>query len=181
MVPAAARADVPKESPMSVDSFKYLPRSLRGYYESRPPERREPIPWTPLAKPLAEAKVALVTTAGIWVDGREPSFDYEREKREPMWGDPTFRRIPRDTRQDKIRAGHLHINNRDILADVNVQLPLDRMRELESAGRIGSLAEMNYSFMGYQPNTTEWENKYGPECAGLMKDEAVDAVLLTPA
>lgn len=166
---------------MSFDSFKYLPRSLRGYYESRPALRREPVPWVPLTKPLPEAKVALVTTAGIWVEGLEPPFDYEREKREPMWGDPTFRRIPRGTKQEQIRAGHLHINNRDILADVNVQLPMGRMEELESEGRIGALAETNYSFMGYQPNTTEWEEGYGPECAGLMKDEAVDAVLLTPA
>jgi D-proline reductase (dithiol) PrdB len=166
---------------MPVDSFKYLPRSLRGYYESRRPVRREPVPWKPLEKPLAQAKVALVTTAGIYVQGLEPPFDAEREKREPMWGDPTFRRIPRETRQEQIGACHLHINNRDILVDVNIQLPLQRFLELEAAGRIGTLAETNYSFMGYQPNTTEWEEKYGPECAGLMKDEAVDAVLLTPA
>lgn len=166
---------------MPVDSFKYLPRSLRGYYEARCPARREPVPWTPLAKPLSEARVALVTTAGIWVKGLEPPFDYEREKREPMWGDPTFRRIPRYTKQEQIGAGHLHLNNRDILLDVNIQLPLHRMQELEESGRIGSLADTNYSFMGYQPDTTEWEEKYGPECAGLMKDEAVDVVLLTPA
>ena len=166
---------------MPVDSFKYLPRSLRGYYESRPVPRREPVPWTPLGKLLSEAKLALVTTAGIWVEGSEPSFDYEREKREPMWGDPTFRWIPRGTKQEQIGAGHLHLNNRDILQDVNIQLPLAHGEDLEAEGRIGSLAETNYSFMGYQPNTTEWEQKYGPECAGLMKDEAVDAVLLTPA
>jgi len=35
--------------------------------------------------------------------------------------------------------------------------------------------------MGYQPNTSEWRERYGPEVAGLLKDEAVDAVLLTPA
>lgn len=166
---------------MPVDSFKYLPPSLRGYYESRPLKRRDPVPWSPLKKPLGEAKIALVTTAGIHVKGLEPPFDYEREKREPMWGDPTFRRIPRDVSQEQIGAGHLHINNRDILKDVNIQLPVHRFLELEREGRIGRLAETNYSFMGYQPNTTEWEEKYGPECAGLMKDEAVDAVLLTPA
>jgi hypothetical protein len=37
--------------------------------------------------------------------------------------------------------------------------------------------------MGYQgnpPNTSEWENRYGPEVAARMKEEGVDAVLLTP-
>ncbi len=166
---------------MPVDSFKYLPRSLRGYYESRPPKRREPVPWTPLAKPLSESKVALVTTAGINVKGVEPPFDTEREKREPMWGDPTFRRIPRDVKQEQIGTSHLHINNRDIEIDVNIELPVHRFLELEVAGRIGSLADTNYSFMGYMPDTTEWEQKYGPEAAALMKEEEVDAVLVTPA
>ena len=166
---------------MPIDSFKYLPRSLTGYYKSQPITRQEPVPWTPLAKPLNESRVALVTTAGIYVKGSEPPFDAEREKREPMWGDPTFRRIPRDVEQEQIATSHLHINNRDLEIDVNIQLPVHRFLELEEEGRIGSLAETNLSFMGYQPNTKEWREKYGPEAAGLMKEEEVDAVLLIPA
>lgn len=166
---------------MAVDSFKYLPRSLTGYYKSQLMTRQEPVPWTPLGKPLSEAKVALVTTAGIYVKGSEPPFDADRERREPIWGDPTFRRIPRDVKQAQVGTSHLHINNRDIEIDVNIQLPVHRFLELEARGRIGSLAETSLSFMGYQPNTTSWREKYGPEAASLMKDEEVDAVLLTPA
>jgi D-proline reductase (dithiol) PrdB len=166
---------------MTVDSFKYLPRSIAAYYQTLVVQKADPIPWTPLAKPLAECRLAAVTTAGIYDKGRDSPFDAEREQREPMWGDPTYRRIPGDIRQEQIGASHLHINNRDLLADVNTVLPLDRLAELEAEGVIGSLAESNYSFMGYQPNTTEWRERYGPEVAGLLKDEAVDAVLLAPA
>jgi len=166
---------------MPVDSFKYLPGSIAGYYRNLPVQREDPVPWTPLAKPLNQSRVALVTTAGIYVEGAEPPFDADREKREPMRGDPTFRRIPRDVRQEQIGASHLHINNRDLLEDVNIVLPLQRFLELESEGAIGSLAPTSYSFMGYQMNNTEWREKYAPEVAGLMKDEAVDCVLLTPA
>ena len=98
-----------------------------------------------------------------------------------MWGDPTYRRIRRDVPQAQIGASHLHINNRDILADVNIVLPVNQFAELEAQGVIGSLAAVNYSFMGYQPNTSEWRERYAPEVAALMKDEAVDAVLLSPA
>ena len=87
---------------------------------------------------------------------------------------------PRDLRQEQVQAGHLHINNDDILQDVDVALPIHRLLELEAAGEIGSLAPTNYSFMGYQPDTTEWRERYAPEAARRMKDEAVDAVLLTP-
>jgi D-proline reductase (dithiol) PrdB len=166
---------------MPVDSFKYLPRSIAAYYQTLVVQKADPIPWTPLSKPMGECRVAAVTTAGIYNKDTEPPFDAEREKREPMWGDPTYRVIPRDIRQEQIGASHLHLNLRDMLADFNTVLPLHRLAELESGGVIGSLADTNYSFMGYQPNTTEWRDRYGPEVAGLLKDEAVDAVLLAPA
>lgn len=166
---------------MPVDSFKFLPRSIAAYYQTLVVQKADPIPWRPLAKPLNEACFSLVTTAGIYVKGLEPPFDAGREKREPMWGDPAYRRIPRDVRQDQIGASHLHINHRDLLDDVNTVLPVNRFAELGAEGVIGSLAPTSYSFMGYQPNTTEWRDRYGPEVAGLMKDEAVDAVLLAPA
>ncbi|TMG05803.1 MAG: hypothetical protein E6I09_03580 [Chloroflexi bacterium] len=166
---------------MPVDSFKYLPRSIAAYYQTLRVERVDSIPWTPLSKPLNQCRFALVTTAGIYDKAREPPFDAGREKREPMWGDPTYRRIRRDLAQGQIGASHLHINNRDILADVNIVLPVNRFAELEDEGVIGSLAAVNYSLMGYQPNTSEWRARYAPEVAGLLKDEALDAVLLTPA
>lgn len=166
---------------MPVDSFKYLPGAIAGYYRNMAVQKEDPIPWTALAKPVNECRVSLVTTAGIYVKDVDPPFDAEREKREPMWGDPTFRRIPRDTRQEQIGASHLHINNRDLLVDVNTVLPIQRLLELEAEGVIGSLAPTNYSFMGYQMNNSEWREKYGPEVAGLMKDEAVDVALLAPA
>ena len=166
---------------MSVDSFKFLPGSIAAYYRNLPVQREEPIPFTPLAKPLSQCRFALVTTAGIYQEGKAPPFDTEREKREPMWGDPTFRRLSRDVKQEGIGASHLHTNNRDILIDVNIVLPVHRFLELESEDVIGSLASTSYSFMGYQPNTDEWRQRYGPEAASLMKEEGVDVVLLTPS
>lgn len=163
-----------------VDSFKWLPPSLKTFYENMRLPTPETTPWTPLDKPLSEARIALVTTAGIHLRDVQQPFDYEREQREPFWGDPTYRVIPRDVRQEQIQTGHLHINNDDIARDFNVAIPISRMLELEAAAEIGSLAETNYSFMGFQRDTTEWEQRYGPEVARRMKDEAVDAVLLTP-
>ncbi len=165
---------------MSVDSFKFLPGSIAAYYRGMSVQREEPIPFRPLAKPLSECRLALVTTAGIYDKGKEPPFDAEREKREPMWGDPTFRRFSREVKQEEVGASHLHTNNRDVLLDMNIALPVQRFLELESEGVIGSLAPTSYSFMGYQPNTTEWRERYGPEAAA-MQGEEVDGVLLTPS
>jgi D-proline reductase (dithiol) PrdB len=165
---------------MSIDSYKWLPPSLKAYFANMVVETPLSTPWTPLAKPLTHARVALVTTAGINVRGMEPPFDYEREQREPNWGDPSYRGLPRDLRQEQVQTGHLHINNEDIARDFNVAIPISRMLELEAAGVVGELAATNYSFMGYQPDTREWVSTYGPQVAGLMKAEGVDAVVLTP-
>ena len=166
---------------MPVDSFKWLPRSIAAYYQSMPVPEPEPIPWTPLRKPVEQCRFALVTTAGVYIKGAQPPFDVDRERREPFWGDPTYRAIPADVRQEQIGVAHLHINPEDIERDMNVVLPLDRFRELAAAGEAGELAPHHYAFMGYQQDNREWRERYAPEVAQRMKDEEVDAVLITPA
>ncbi|RME87672.1 MAG: hypothetical protein D6770_08820 [Anaerolineae bacterium] len=169
---------------MSVDSFKYLPPLITRYYKLTRVETELPIPWTPLARPLEECRFGLVTSAGLYHKGYEPPFDVEREKREPTWGDPTFRTIPIDIPQGEVGVSHLHINTRDVLEDINIILPIHRFRELEAEGRIGSLAKEAYSFMGYQgvpASTKAWREVYGPQVAKRLKDQGVDCVFLTPA
>jgi D-proline reductase (dithiol) PrdB len=165
---------------MSVDSFRWLPGGIAAYYRGLPLQKVEPIPWTPLAKPIEKCRFALVTTAGLYMKDRDPSFDLDGERRNPFWGDPSYRVIPREVRQEEIGVAHLHINPADLLADMNVVLPVQRFLELEAAGKIGALAPSHYSFMGYQPDSSEWENRYAPEVARRMKDEGVEAALLTP-
>jgi len=168
---------------MPIDSFRWLPGALGAYYRALPLQKAEPIPWAPLAKPIERCRFALVTTAGVYMKDRDPSFDLDGERRNAFRGDPTYRVIPREARQEQIGVAHLHINPADLLADMNVALPVQRFLELEAAGKIGSLAASHYSFMGYQgypPDASEWEKRYAPEVARRMQEEGVDAALLTP-
>ena len=169
---------------MTVDSSKYLPRLIATFYQETDRQPELPIPWTPLLRPLAACRFGLVTSAGLYHQGVEPPFDVERERKEPEWGDPTFRTIPTDVQQAEIGASHLHINTGDVMTDVNVLLPIHRFRDLVEDGTIGGLAEHAYSFMGYQgfpPDTTAWQETYGPQVADELKADRVDCVLLTPA
>jgi len=165
---------------MTVDSYRWLPPALKTYFETRPYEPYDGVPWTPLRVPLGAATVALVTTAGINVRGAEPPFDYEREKAEPRWGDPSFRTLPRDVAQEEIQTGHLHINNEDLDRDIDVAFPVHRLLELEAAGVIGRVAARHYSFMGFQEDLTAWRRVSGPEVARRLVADGVHAVLLTP-
>ena len=166
---------------MQVDSFKYLPRSFRAGFESVPMQATEPV-WAPLRRPVEESKVALLTSAGLFLKDVQPPFDIERERNEPLWGDPTYRAIPRDVAQDQIDAAHLHLNTRDFLIDFNVALPIRPFSLLAAEGEIGAVADEHYSFMGFQQSgAPEWRARYGPEVARKLKEAEVDILLLAPA
>jgi D-proline reductase (dithiol) PrdB len=166
---------------MAVDSFKYLPRSFRPGFESVGYQHDEPA-WTTLETPIEEATIALLSSAGIYIEGQQQPFDLDRERANPNWGDPTYRVIPRDVPQERVRVAHLHINGRDIERDINVALPLRAFAELESEGRIGQLADEHYSFMGFQHRSlADWRGTQIPELAGRLKEAGVSALVLAPA
>jgi len=169
-------------SEKNVDGFRFLPPSLAAWIRNRIPDDgfKGTIPWTSLRKPLSEATLALVTSAGISLK-TDPPFDMEKEKREPTWGDRSFRIIPRDTTEAGINANHLHINTDYITQDINVILPLARMREFEREGIIGRLAPTAYSFYGFQWESTDFLSKAIEPMSKKMREEGVDAVILTPA
>ena len=165
-----------------VDGFRFLPPSLAAWVRSFIPEEdfKGPIPWTPMSKPLSQTTLTLVTSAGISLRTDHP-FDMEREKREPLWGDRSFREIPRGSAEKNIEINHLHINTTYIKQDMNVILPLTRMVEFEQEGVIGRLAPTAYSFYGFQWKNTDFLKEAIEPISDRMKLEGVEAVLLTPA
>jgi D-proline reductase (dithiol) PrdB len=165
-----------------VDGFRFIPPGLRGLIQSSISQEdfKGTIPWKPMAKPLAQTTIALVTSAGISLKS-DPPFDMEREKRETFWGDRSYRRIPRGTTEKDINVNHLHINTKYILQDINVMLPLARMAEFEQESVIGHLAPTSYSFYGFQMESNDFIHEAIEPMSGQMKTEGVEAVLLTPA
>ena len=169
---------------MPVDSFKYLPRIIASFYKMTDCRPNFPIPWTPVPGPLSDCAFGLITSGGLYHRDLEPPFDVEREKLEPTWGDPTYRTIPTEVRQSDIEASHLHINTRDVLADMNILLPVHRFQTLAQEGAIGGLAKHAYSLMGYQgfpSDCAAWRNTFGPQLAQKLKMDGAHCVLLTPA
>ena len=80
-----------------------------------------------------------------------------------------------------IVANHLHIDTSFIEADLNVALPVDRLRELVASGGVAAIADSHYSIMGYQgEDTSTLETVSAPEIAASMKGEEVDLALLAP-
>ncbi len=128
-------------------------------------------PWTPLAKPLADARLALVTTAGLHVRGAAPFTG----------GHQGYRAIPGDTPLANIMLSHTSIgfDRSDVQRDLNVAFPLDRLRELAAAGELGSLASTHYAFLGAQRSYDGILTESGPAVARALKADGVEAVFLT--
>jgi len=133
-------------------------------------------PWTPFTGPLSKARVALVTTAGVHLARQKP-FDMKDPD-----GDPTCRAIPSQSPREEYTITHDYYDHSDADRDLNIVFPIDRLREMAEAGEIGSLAPVNYGFMGHieGPHIDTLIKKTAPEVAALLKGDGVDVVLLTP-
>ena len=127
--------------------------------------------WTKPTKPLHQMRVALITTAGLH-DREDSAFDLS---------DATFRPLDGEENPDRLIMSHSSVNfdKTGFTDDVNIVFPLDRFRELVKAGIVGSLASVHYSFMGAGLLPTAYEAG-AAQVAGLLKQDNVDAVFLTP-
>lgn len=129
------------------------------------------VPVTP-AKPLADATIAIVTTAGLRPSGSD------------LWpgGDQTFSVLDGADRDLMVAHVSANFDRVGVSADINTAYPIDRLAELAAAGEIGSVAPRHLSFMGAQPDHTMETIRLdtGPAAAKLLLDDGVDIVLLTP-
>ncbi len=164
-----------------VDSYRFVSKGTKRVAKAWI-DRAEPmeIPWTPLSKPLADCRVAMISTGAMALKTDQP-FDQEGERQNPWWGDPTFRVIPMGTKAEDIKVYHLHINPEYAEKDLNCLLPLDRLAELEERGEIGSVAPSHYSYMGYTTQPEQLLEESAPAIIRNLRDEFVDVVVLVPA
>lgn len=163
-----------------VDSFRYLsPAStaIVKMFIARAP--RDPVPWTPLSRRLEEMTIACVSTAALSLRVDRP-FDVEAERKNPWWGDPSYRIIPRTATERDIVASHLHIETSYLERDLDVGLPLRRLAELEAERFIGATAPSHYSVQGYLFDPTEFLVTSVPAIVHRMKEEGVGAAVFVP-
>jgi D-proline reductase (dithiol) PrdB len=153
---------------------EYIPRT-RELYNSFSPYRwvvnEETPAWTPLVKPIAQSRLAVMSSGGI-LYRNQPRFHRE---------DATYRLIPRDATQEDLSVWHFGYRTADAEADHNCVFPLARLRELESKGVIGELADPAYSFMGGIYSARKVREELAPRIADELKRARVDAFYLVPA
>ncbi len=145
--------------------------TMRAYAATLPVPEFETTAFTPLVKPLSEARVAIVTSAAL----HRPDQDrYEQS-------DTGFRALDRADRDLVMGHWSPNFDRTGFQLDLNVVHPIDRLEELAADGVIGSVAPRHFAFAGNQPDTvSELRLDTGPACAAELSADAVDVVLLTP-
>jgi D-proline reductase (dithiol) PrdB len=127
---------------------------------------------TPFRVPrkLADAQIAIVTTAGLGVSDQTPFG----------WFDSSFRVLPAD-RRDVVMSHHSqNFDRAGAIADINVVYPVDRLAEFAAEGRIGSVAPSHVSFMGAQRDLNTLIHDSGRAAAAHLLEQGTDIALLTP-
>ncbi|MBI4301104.1 MAG: hypothetical protein HY664_00675 [Chloroflexi bacterium] len=134
----------------------------------------EGIPWAPMTKSLAQSKLALVTACGLYLPPQPP---FVVENNQADW---SYRELPKDAPSGDFKIAHTHYDHFGAEKDINVVFPIDRLKELALEGVIGGLNSVNYSFSGYIPDPSQLVASSAPKVATKLKEQGVDAVLLTP-
>ena len=133
-----------------------------------PPFESEPFAQGP---PLSQRRIALLTSAGL----------HRVEDDAFSMVDLSYRVIPGAVRAEELTMTHssVHFDRVGFREDVNLVFPIDRLRELEAEGVIGSIADYHYSLMGagWLPHQIEPTMR---ELARLLREDEVDAVCLVP-
>ncbi len=126
--------------------------------------------WTPVTMELKDMKIALATAAGVHM---------KSDDRFNLAGDFSYREIPGDAPVSEMMVSHGGYDNGDVNKDINCMFPIDRLRELAAEGFIKDVAPTHFGFMGGGGNQDKFTNETGPQIAAKLKEEGVDAVLLT--
>ena len=168
---------------MIVDSYKFLPRSFRPLYEGRGafPGEDQPV-WAAFTKRLSESRIALLTSAGLYLTASQPPFDLDTERARPHWGDPSWRSIPGGVAPEELGVAHLHINDEDLRADAEIALPLRALAALAREGVVGAVTGSHVAVMGYQDRRLrDWHDKTAPEIVSFLREQGADGLVLAPA
>lgn len=131
---------------------------------------RRSVPYTPLWKPLNGMKFALVTTAGVHLKSQEP-FNLE--------GDESYRLLPGDMQAADLMVTHPSYDHADADQDINCVFPIDRLRELVTAGVIGGVANKHIGYMGYSNRLKKVYEETVPAMARELERSNADGVILT--
>ena len=138
--------------------------------------RVEPFVKTPLPVALPQARVALVTTAGLYRAGMDQPF------RHVAGGNVSLRVLPHNAALHELLVGQTSdsFDRTPVESDRNVAFPIDRLRALVALGEIGEVSARHLSFNGSISAPGRLLRESAPRGARVFVQDQVDVALLVP-
>lgn len=135
---------------------------------------KDDVPPAPPVPDLSGATVVMITDGGLYPEGNPDRI--------PPQNPNVFGAYPVDTLESLPAGGYMISHNgydpTFALADPNRLIPLDAMRSLEKAGKIGKVHDHYLSTTGLV-TTVANSTKIGREMAAYIRDHGIDAAILT--
>jgi len=132
-------------------------------------------PFAPMRRALPMLNLALISSAGAYIDGT-PAFDVEARD-----GDASYKEIPIEVEAaDLLYAGRGY-DPTAVREDRNVQIPIERLSEYEANAVIGRLNHVWWSLNGWIPNAQLVAEQLAPQIAERVARYEAQAALLIPA
>lgn len=128
-------------------------------------------PFTPARRALPMLNLALISSAGAYIDGTAAFADE----------DLSFKEIPIEVESSDLRFTARGYDPAAVEQDANSQLPIERLLEFERNGIIGQLNPVFWSFCGYIPSATVVAEELAPRLTERLRRYEVQAALLVPA
>lgn len=132
-------------------------------------------PLTPVKRALPMMNLALVSSAGAYIDGTD-AFDLDAKG-----GDPEFREIPIEVEAGDLKYAAKGYDPTAVQQDRNSQIPIDRLLEYQANAVLGRLNECWWSLSPYIPNAAMVAGEITPKLTERLKRYEVQAALLIPA
>jgi len=143
--------------------------------DSYPFVKNRRAPFSPARRALPMLNLALISSAGGYIDGTAP-FDISAPG-----GDFSFREIPAQIESADLRFAARGYDPAAVESDSNSLLPLGRLFEFESNGIIGQLNPVFWSCCGYVPDAAGMVDEMIPRLVERVRRYEVQAALLVPA
>lgn len=132
-------------------------------------------PFTPARRALPMLNLALISSAGAYINGTDP-FDIESRD-----GDAAFREIPIEVEAEDLIYAARGYDPAAVRLDRNAQIPIERLMEYEANAVIGRLNHVWWSLSSYVPNARLIAEQTAPQIAERVARYEVQAALLVPA
>jgi D-proline reductase (dithiol) PrdB len=132
-------------------------------------------PFTSLRRSHPLIHLALISSAGAYIDGTAP-FDTDAGD-----GDMNFREIPIEVNLEDLQFAARGYDTASVREDLNCQIPIQRLQEYQANAVIGQLNSVWWSFSGWIPNAGKMSQTMIPKIVERVHRYEVQVALIVPA